>query len=232
MRRALRWLVQVIMTVLCIFDVAAWAYGHKGQGLVRILHVPVRAEPCRMSLSNRVIVFEKSVKDYATFVGFNLLNVLISNGQPRFATMTVIRRDRIFGKISKSLIIRLLAWNWKGHANEAYKDIYEKSWTSTEVSSRPSYTHIKWGSWVSRIDVYPPIIKFVMFHNKPRALKVGDVTFGDITLTGYSPQLKKSNSSIDDSDVNNRPARSNWPPAVFFCLLLLVSDVFFFNEGI
>src|SRR3990167_6213616 len=65
------------MAVLCIFNVAGWAYSNEGQVIreARILHMPVGTETCYMRFVKGIRIFKFAVKDNAKFVIFDTYNI-------------------------------------------------------------------------------------------------------------------------------------------------------------
>ena len=202
--------------VLCVFDVAAGAYGAKVD-LISFLD-PIRAEARPMGGVERVPIIGKTVEQEAFIPGLDTHNVGLRKNSVLFVTMVPIRTNNKLRKISIYSVVQSPIRDWIGKYHKVCPQMRQKCWAVADVFNRPSETKSA-RACVSR---WPPF-RLIRSNHDPRSVLGSE----DPPLPPRDNRVYACRKGGDERYVNCRPRGGWWPHPLLLGIALLPTCIFF-----
>ena len=202
--------------VLCVFDIAAGAYGAKVD-LISFLD-PIRAEARPMGGVERVPIIGKTVEQEAFIPGLDTHNVGLRKNSVLFVTMVPIRTNNKLRKISIYSVVESPIRDWIGKYHNVCPQMRQKCWAVADVFNRPSETKSA-RACVSR---WPPF-RLIRSNHDPRSVLGSE----DPPLPPRDNRVDACRKGGDERYVNCRPRGGWWPHPLLLGIALLPTCIFF-----
>ena len=212
----------IALAALCVFDVAAGAYGAKVD-LISFLD-PIRAEARPMGGVERVPIIDKTVEQGPNPPGLDTHNVGLRKNSVLFMTMVPIRTNNEFRKISVYSVVQSPIRDWIGKYHKVCPQMRQECWAVADVLT----DHL-------RRKVHEPVSADGHPSGLSGVTMIQGLFWGpeDTPLPPRDNRVDACRKGGDERYVNCRPRGGWWPhplllgiallPTCIFSLLLLVS---------